>query len=214
MLLRLFILWANVAVAAEVDVFRCASEIHQIMDSNSQMDSQSGMIFTHGNILRKAGPATPVLMIVNERGTYLIPIQSGRLNRIVVNMPDPDPRKKNRNLYMSFSQSEVFGSKIIAMSFDVPPIESRGFAHLPVSILAASDKFSRWLILRTIESELQRMQDLYLSGQLNERHLLSGNLSLCRGLSSASLQQTLSLNRQIAELEAPMKISRSPAGFH
>lgn len=209
----IFILWAQASFAAEVDILRCAVEIQQIMSEDSEFDLQSGMVFTDGNIIRNHGPSTPVLMILNERGTYLVPIQYGQVNRIALRLPDPDPRKIDRTLFVSFLQSEIHGSKLLLLSFDEPPKADVGQAYKRVELVPASFNYSRWMMLKRIGRELSRMQERFAKGQLSRAHLLSGNLSLCRGLNSASLELTLNLNRQIADLEVPLKISRMPAGF-
>ena len=204
-LLLIFI--ASVSWASEVDLLRCAMELNQIETRESTLDVQAGMVIAAGHIIRTKGPSSAVLILLNERGNFLLPLVSGRLNHLQVRLPDPDPRREDRDLYISYSQSEIFGSQLIAMSFDLPPNGYSFRSYSKVEIVRADATYSRWLMMKTIEKEIGRLQDKVQSGRLPRANLLAGNLSLCRGLKSENL------NQQIADLEAPLKFSRTPAGI-
>ena len=194
-ILKIFcgLIMVPVALASQVELLRCVEELKNIRGKDTTLlEFQAGIAI---------GSNATHLLLANERGVYAFALHRGRLNVLQVEIPNPDPRRKPRLLFLSYSQSEVYGSRVLTIDWDLPPqgrAPSQFHFKQPVNLMGA---LAERQFQQLIVEELKRIAELYRQGLLARADLLAGNLSLCRTLGVQDQKLAQWLNHQIGELE-------------
>ncbi len=193
------------ALASPVELLRCAQELKQIRSTNQdRIELQAGLAIGYGG---------EHLLLANERGVYVFPARKGALNLIQVEVPDPDPRKLPRRLFLSFTNNQIFGKRLSTIDWDLPPLQNAPSQYIETHRLTRLD--GPYEFSKLIREELGDLLSRYHRGQISAAQLLAGNLSLCRSSGRADVSKAIT--RQVAELELLSSTrgrfgsSRSPA---
>lgn len=189
--LVLSLLIAGTADASQIELLRCVQELKQIQSKeNNRLELQAGLALGYGE---------RYLLLATERSVYAYPVKKGTYQLYQMEVPNADPRKLSRRLFLSFSHSQVYGSRLKTIDWDQPPHELAPSQFSFTESLARVD--GQHEMLELINDELSEIIGLHRQGRLSRTALLDGNLSLCRGLSGARTNVAENIVKQISELE-------------
>lgn len=207
-MLSLLWLLLNSAVASEVNsnqvnLLRCVAEIKNIQGRSapSQIFQTPHLILGSARFKEQGQKEQIWLFALNDREIAVIRLpESGRQNVSFV-LPNADPRKTSQTHYVVYSHSDVYGSRVVTTSVDSPPVNFTSSQFKASKPVALSKTLAQRYFIQLIGGELRQIADLYRKNRLSHTELLSGNLSLCRGMSDVDQAMSSWLDRQITELE-------------
>jgi len=200
LILLFSILVVQETFASQVELLRCVEELKTIRsEDTTTLEFQLGLAIGATSFKNSQQKSELNLLVANERGVFAFPILRGKINYLQVEIPHPDPRRKPRLLFLAYSHSDVYGSRLLGIDWDLPPQGRAPSQYKTISNVGTVPSERQFQQL--IAEELKRLSDLYRRGELGKADLLAGNLSLCRRLGSQDQKLSEWLNRQIGELE-------------
>lgn len=207
-MIALLVLMLDSALALEttvnqVQILRCVAEIKSIeaRSSPSQIFQQGGLAFGSSRLKGPNQREQIWLFALNERELTVLRLpEEGRQN-VSFELANADPRKAKQVHYVVYSHSDIFGSRLVAFGTDTPPDGFYVNQFQTVKPISLTKSVAQRHFIQIIGAELQKLATLFRENKLTRAELLSGNLSLCRGLSREDPAISKWLDRQITELE-------------
>ncbi|MGE0764502.1 MAG: hypothetical protein AB7N80_14600 [Bdellovibrionales bacterium] len=208
-LLLILLALFETAQASQLELLRCVQELGAIRsDKNATLEFQVGLAVGSGQAPTRLGPV-PVLYLANERGIYTFRLRAGQFNRLQVEIPHADPRRPPRRLFLTYLQSQIYGSRLQTIDWDAPPLGTSLSQFTLTTAFSTTTTEVQNQLVRLIQNELLNFSLLYRQGQLARADLLAGNLSFCRRLETGDQQLAQSLRQQVQELEMVSTAYRS-----
>jgi hypothetical protein len=207
------------AQASELAMVRCASELKRI-----HANEFAANFFVENNMIVGSVRSRPAggerdeiwLLLANEHTSRAFKIRPAS-RRFRLEFPNADPRLGSELLFLHYSHSDIYGSRLGYLLAQLPPQGSAPSDYTEVRELPLPAGTARAKVLQLLSAEVERVSHYFRIGKLTRNELLAGNISFCRGLAASDSALARLFDKQIGELEfasTPARtLNRIPAGF-